>query len=96
MSSLNWEHSYRYSFAYNPEAINEKENPSVYELWGLPYHERQWYHDPLARIEKRGKKWDLTTYNTQGFQQTRGTYKPLKEAKAMGIAFIAMEGIKHE
>ncbi len=93
MSSLNWEVTYRYSYR-RPE--DDDDNPSLYELWGCPMSERKWYYDALARIEKQGKKWELTTYNTQGFQQTRGTYKTLKEAKAMGIAFIAMEGIKHE
>ena len=96
MSSLNWEHSYRYSFAYNPEAINKKENPSLYELWGLSSSERKWYHDPLARIEKRGKKWELATMNSHAFHQVRGVYKTLKEAQAMGIALVTMEGIKHE
>jgi hypothetical protein len=95
MSSLNWELSYRYGFLQNPELLTEKENPSLYELWGLSSSERKWYHDPLARVEKRGKKWELTTYKTQGFQQTQGTYKTLKEAQAMGIAIVAMEGIKH-
>ena len=89
MSSLNWEMGYLYG------SPNRHDDLFQYQLWGLPPADRTWYHDPLAYIEKQGRKWELTTYNTDGFQQVRGTYKTLKEAKAMGIALVTMEGIKH-
>ena len=93
MSSLEWEMGYRYIAL----AAREKyaDNSTIYQLWGLPSTKREWHHDPLAFIEKIDKKWRLTIYNEQGFQQERGAYKTLKEAKAMGIALVTMEGIKH-
>jgi hypothetical protein len=93
MSSLNWEHGWRYESLSTREQSDD--NPVHYQLWGLPPSERKWFHDPLASIEKQGKKWELTTWTSSGFQQVRGTYKTLKEATAMGIALVTMEGIKH-
>lgn len=92
MSCLNWEQGY-ISVHYG-----NGNNSTLYELWGLPYPARQWYHDPLAKIEKFNKRWwELTVYRSHSSgEHTKHYYKTLKEAKAMGIAIVAVEGIKHD
>lgn len=89
MSSLNWERSYRY-VGYLSEP------PVRYELWGLYYPMRLWFHEPLACVEKfNSRTWELTVRSNNG-KYTKHFYKTLKEAQAMGIAIVAMEGIKHD